>query len=125
MKIKTNPIVTDNIGIYKEFLRHYSSILPDDKKLTKTEIDVLAAFWDVQGDGVEAMRFSPQIKKLIRDKFKFKHYANLENYLNSLKLKGFIEKNSLGLFYIQKKIDLKKPINNLVIEYEYRLQEDK
>lgn len=124
MKMKSNPIFLSEVDMYKEFLKHYSNILPKEKKLTDTELSILAAFWEIQGDGMESLRFTPQIKKLIRDKFNFKNYANLENYLKSLKDKGFLTKNNFDILTFSKSIDLKRPLSSLEIAYEYRLQEN-
>jgi hypothetical protein len=122
--MKSNPIFLSEVDMYKEFLKHYSNILPKEKKLTDTELSILAAFWEIQGDGMESLRFTPQIKKLIRDKFNFKNYANLENYLKSLKDKGFLTKNNFDILTFSKSIDLKRPLSSLEIAYEYRLQEN-
>ena len=124
MKMKSNPIFLSELDIYKEFLKHYSNILPKDRRLTDTELSILSAFWDIQGGGMESLRFTPQIKKLVRDKFNFKNYANLENYLKTLKDKGYLVKNEFDILVFSKTIDLKKPLTSLEIGYEYRLQEN-
>lgn len=124
MKMKSNPIFLSELDIYKEFLKHYSNILPKDRRLTDTELSILSAFWDIQGGGMESLRFTPQIKKLVRDKFGFKNYANLENYLKTLKDKGYLIKNEFDILVFSKSIDLKKPLSSLEISYEYRLQEN-
>lgn len=124
MKMHSNPIFLSELEIYKEFLKHYSNILPKDRRLTDTELSILAAFWDIQGAGMESLRFTPQIKKLVRDKFGFKNYANLENYLKTLKDKGYLTKNEFDILIFSKTIDLKKPLTSLEIKYEYKLQEN-
>lgn len=123
MKIVIKPDVLEMVDIYKKFLEHISNS-ENEEKLSKTEIEILAAFWEVQGQGMEGMRFSPQVKKLIRDKFSFKNHANLENYIKSLKSKGYIQQNKYGVNIIAPRIDFKKPLSNLTITYEYRLQEN-
>lgn len=123
MKIVIKPDVLEMVDIYKKFLEHISNS-ENEEKLSKTEIEILAAFWEVQGQGMEGMRFSPQVKKLIRDKFGFKNHANLENYIKSLKSKGYIQQNKYGVNIIAPRIDFKKPLSNLTITYEYRLQEN-
>lgn len=123
MKIVIGPNNLEEIEIYKKFLEHISNS-SGEEKLSKTEIEILAAFWDIQGSGMEGMRFSPQVKKLIREKFNFKNHANLENYIKSLKQKGYIEQNSYGVNIINRRMDFKKPLKDLTITYEYRLQEN-
>lgn len=124
LKIRSKPILVTEEILYKEYLKHFCNLLPKERKLTETEIDILTSFWDFQGNGMEYMRFTPQIKKLIRDKFGFKKHANLENYLKNLKDKQFLVKDENGITKLAKAIDLKKPLKGLEITYEYKLRQD-
>ena len=123
MKIVIKPDILEEVEIYKNFLEHISNS-SGEEKLSKSEIEILASFWDIQGNGMEGMRFSPQVKKLIREKFGFKNHANLENYIKNLKGKGYITQNQYGVNIIAPRIDFKKPLKSLTITYEYRLQEN-
>src|SRR5574343_371988 len=123
MKLRTKPVYLSETDMYKEFLKHSGNILPKEKRLTETEMDILSVFWDFQGNNMELLRFSPQIKKLVREKFNFKKHANLENYLKSLRDKGYITKDQNGFTVISKAFDLKKPLQSIEITYEYKLQE--
>jgi hypothetical protein len=124
LDLVANPIYSDSKEMFKAFLRHTCTLLPEDKQLTKTEIDILTAFWLFNDEDTKAIRFTAPIKKIVRDTFGFKHYANLENYLNSLKAKGFIVKNKHGINIINPSFDLGPTLEILTVKYEYRLQEN-
>jgi hypothetical protein len=124
LELVSKPVYVNQEELYKSFLEHACTLLPQEQKLTKTEIDVLTAFWLFNKEDEKSIRFTSPIKKLIREKFGFKHHANLENYLNSLKEKQFITKNKFGLYVINPFFDISPKIEKLLIKYEYRLQED-
>lgn len=110
---------------YKEFLRHTCNSLPNHRRLTDKEIDVLTEFWALEGDLVKRDRFSTSVKRYIReDVFNYKNYANLENYLASLIKKGFIQKSGKKM-RIRPSVDLSKDIlrKNKVVRliYEFNI----
>ena len=74
---------------FPKYLRLVNVILPDP--LTQREIDVLAGFMQLEGDLVKEDRFGTQARSLVRKKFGFKTYSNLDNYIRFFKKKGVIQ----------------------------------
>jgi hypothetical protein len=107
---------------YMEFLRHTSMNMPKDRILHPKEIEVLAEFWNLSGDLVRNHRFSTSAKRYVREKFGYKNYSNLENYLYSLHDKGYIIKDSSGNWQISKKYNLPKGHKNIRIQYDYEVE---
>jgi len=76
---------------YKEFVNHVSNTLPEYKRITAMELEVLTEFWIMEGALAEVGRFSTAAKRYIReDVFKFKTYSGLENYITKLLKKGYL-----------------------------------
>ncbi len=76
----------------KDFLPKYlklvNVILPDP--LTQREMDILAAFMELEGDLARDDRFGTQARSFVRKKFGFKSYSNLDNYIKYFKRKGVL-----------------------------------
>lgn len=103
---------------YVEFLTHTSMNMPDSRKLTAREIEIMSEFWALEGDLVSTFRFGPSAKRYIREMFKYKNYSNLDNILNSLVKKGYLGKENKN-YFILKKFDLPKSFNKVKIEYSF------
>lgn len=82
---------------YKEFVGHISNTLPEYKRITAMELEVLTEFWIMEGALAEVGRFSTAAKRYIReDVFNFKTYSGLENYITKLSKKGYLTVDENG-----------------------------
>ena len=94
---------------YKEFVGHISNTLPEHKRITTMELEVLTEFWIMDGALAEIGRFSTAAKKHIRENvFNFKTYSGLENYITKLSKKGYLVTNEKGDKMISKSVNLPK-----------------
>ena len=82
--------------------RDYLSLLNGILKLTPVELDVLAAFLEVD-PFVAATKTS---RKLVADRLGMKNVAVLNNYVKALKDKGIIYKDQFGCY---KYLDIVSP----------------
>jgi hypothetical protein len=103
---------------YIKFLQHTSFNLPDHRQLTNMETKILAEFWYMTGELADKDRFSTSAKRYIREKFNFKGYSNLENYITNLQMKGFILKKD-DTYIINPNYNLPKGSGDITIEYKY------
>lgn len=77
---------------YETHLSLLNCILP--KRMTPTEMKVIAAFMSLEGD-IAQYRFGPSAKKIVMSNLQLSP-AGLSNYIGTLKEKGFlIEKGDL------------------------------
>lgn len=109
---------------YKEFVGHISNTLPEHRRITSTELEVLTEFWMLEGALAEIGRFSTASKRYIReDLFRFKTYSGLENYITKLYKKGYISVDDNGNKCIAKAFDLPKnkikEDGKFSVSYEY------
>ena len=94
---------------YKEFVGHISNTLPEHKRITTMELEVLTEFWILEGALAEIGRFSTAAKRHIReDVFNFKTYSGLENYITKLSKKGYLVTKENGDKAIAKSVNLPK-----------------
>ena len=89
----------DRKDFYPKYLKLVNVILP--KPLTSKEIEILSAFMELQGDVIEDDRFGTQSRKLIRKKFGFKTYSNIDNYIKYFKDKGVLVKEDGKLYLVK------------------------
>lgn len=91
-----------NVPVTLEGKRDYLSLLNGILKLTTVELDVLAAFLEVD-QFVCATKTS---RKIVTEKLGMKNVAVLNNYVKALKDKGVIYKDQFGNY---KYIDVVSP----------------
>ena len=85
-----------------EGTRDYLSLLNGILKLTAVELDVLAAFLDID----PFVCASKTSRRIVAEKLKMKNVAVLNNYVKSLKDKGVIYKDQFGSY---KYLDIVSP----------------
>jgi len=90
------------VPITLEGTRDYLSLLNGILKLTEVELDVLAAFLDVD----PFICASKGARKLVAERLQMKNVAVLNNYVKSLKDKGVIYKDQFGSY---KYLDIVSP----------------
>jgi len=103
---------------YPRYLKLVNVILP--KPLTLREIEVLSAFMELQGDAIEDDRFGTQARKLIRNKFGFKTYSNIDNYIKYFKDKGVLVKEDNKLV-INKRLFIPKNEKEVELTFKFKL----
>lgn len=91
-----------NIPITLEGKRDYLSLLNGILKLTAVELDVLAAFLEVD----PFVCASKTARKIVAEKLNMKNVAVLNNYVKALKDKGVIYKDQFGSY---KYLDIVSP----------------
>ena len=91
-----------NIPITLEGKRDYLSLLNGILKLTSVELDVLAAFLEVD----PFVCASKTARKIVAEKLNMKNVAVLNNYVKALKDKGVIYKDQFGSY---KYLDIVSP----------------
>lgn len=90
------------VPIKLEGTRDYLSLLNGILKLTEVELDVLAAFLDVD----PFVCASKAARRLVAERLQMKNVAVLNNYVKSLKDKGVIYKDQFGSY---KYLDIVSP----------------
>jgi len=102
---------------YMQFLMHTSINLPHSRQLTEREREVLTEIWLLEDVFVKGERISPSTKRYLREKFKYTNYSNLDNFLKSLKDKGFLVRNEKGFLDIRSSYNLPRTKGEVRIEY--------
>lgn len=92
MKIIQKALILSNEEYYKKHLAIINGMLPN--QLTFKEIEVLAAFMEVDNKLVEDDRFNSLVRKKVMTKLNLKP-GGLSNYLKSLIDKGFLTKSEI------------------------------
>ena len=90
------------VPVNLEGTRDYLSLLNGILKLTAVELDVLAAFLDVD----PFICASKTARRIVAEKLNMKNVAVLNNYVKSLKDKGVIYKDQFGSY---KYLDIVSP----------------
>lgn len=90
------------VPVNLEGTRDYLSLLNGILKLTAVELDVLAAFLDVD----PFVCASKTARRIVAEKLNMKNVAVLNNYVKSLKDKGVIYKDQFGSY---KYLDIVSP----------------
>jgi len=90
-KVKANVVLRSNP---REYFEDYLLLLNGLLKLTITEIKVLAAFLEYDSN----ICASKKSRKIIAETLKMKNVAVLNNYIKSLKDKGCIYIDQVGLY---------------------------
>lgn len=108
---------------YMHFLMHTSLNLPSHRQLTERQMEVLTEFWLLEGSIVDKNRFCSSAKRMIRDKFNYKNYSNLDNFINALEQKGFIYRNEDGNLEIKPAYNLGRDFKTIKIEYLFNVTE--
>tara|TARA_R110002012_G_scaffold52969_2_gene136138 strand:- start:3653 stop:4009 length:357 start_codon:yes stop_codon:yes gene_type:complete len=108
----------DRKDFYPKYLKLVNVILP--KPLTSKEIEILSAFMELQGDVIEDDRFGTQSRKLIRKKFGFKTYSNIDNYIKYFKDKGVLVKED-GKLQINRRIFIPKDEQEVELIFKFKL----
>ena len=107
---------------YHKYLQLINVILPEP--LTTKEIEILSAFMELEGDLIEEDRFGTQCRKYIRDKFKFKSYSNLDNYIKYMKQKGVLLRDEdTGKLIINKRIEIPKDTKDIELVFKFELED--
>jgi len=91
-----------NVPVTLEGKRDYLSLLNGILKLTTVELDVLAAFLEVD----QFICATKTSRKIVAEKLGMKNVAVLNNYVKALKDKGVIYKDQFGNY---KYIDVVSP----------------
>ena len=99
-------------------LKLVNVVLP--KPLTSKEIEILSAFMELQGDAIEDNRFGTQARKLVREKFGFKTYSNVDNYIKYFKDKGVLIKED-GILKINRRIFIPKDEEEIELIFKFKL----
>ena len=100
-----------------KYLKLVNVILPDP--LTQREMDVLAAFMELEGDLVREDRFGTQARGVVRRKFGFKSYSNLDNYIKYFKKKGVLFQNSEGKLQLNPKISIPESEDKIELAFQF------
>tara|TARA_Y100000401_G_C8323389_1_gene226771 strand:- start:696 stop:1055 length:360 start_codon:yes stop_codon:yes gene_type:complete len=108
----------DRKEFYPKYLKLVNVILP--KPLTTKEIEILSAFMELQGDAIEDDRFGTQARKLVRAKFGFKTYSNIDNYIKFFKNKGVLIKEGDKL-KINRRIFIPKTEKEVELTFKFKL----
>ena len=108
----------DRREFYPKYLKLVNVILP--KPLTTKEIEILSAFMQLQGDAIEDNRFGTQARKLVRQKFGFKSYSNIDNYIKYFKNKGVLVSDK-GKLIINRRIFIPKDEQNVELTFKFKL----
>ena len=108
----------DRKEFYPKYLKLVNVILP--KPLTTKEIEILSAFMELQGDAIEDDRFGTQARKLVRAKFGFKTYSNIDNYIKFFKNKGVLIKEG-DKFKINRRIFIPKTEKEVELTFKFKL----
>jgi hypothetical protein len=103
---------------FPKYLKLVNVILP--KPLTSKEIEILSAFMELQGDAIEDDRFGTQARKLVRNKFGFKTYSNIDNYIKYFKDKGVLIKEE-GKLKINRRIFIPKNEKEVELTFKFKL----
>lgn len=104
MNVISNIVKADKYNYYIKHLELVNVIIPEDKfpeKISKKEIEVLAAFMSQDKSLIEEDMFNGVVRKKVMEKLKLKP-GGLGNHLKSLIEKEFLIKNE-----ITKKIKVK------------------
>ena len=121
MKVRRKKVLNLE-DFYKEYVLHISNTLPEHRRITYMELNLLTSFWMLEGALAEIGRFSTISKRYIRESYKFKNYSNLENYISRLQKKGYIIKNGKDkdiapMFNLPKNEIISKGSFSLIYEY--------
>ena len=108
----------DRKQFYPKYLKLVNVILP--KPLTLKEIEVLSAFMELQGDAIEDDRFGTQARKLVRKRFGFKTYSNVDNYIKYFKDKGVLISDG-GKLKINRRIFIPKGEQEVELTFKFKL----
>ena len=100
-----------------KYLKLVNVILPDP--LTQREIDVLAAFMELEGDLVKEDRFGTQARGVVRKKFGFKSYSNLDNYIKYFKKKGVLFQDTEGKLKLNPKISIPESEDKVELAFQF------
>jgi len=109
----------DRKEFFPKYLKLVNVILP--KPLTSKEIEILSAFMELQGDAIEDNRFGTQARKLVRNKFGFKTYSNIDNYIKYFKDKGVLIKEDDGKLKINRRIFIPKSEQEIELTFKFKL----
>jgi hypothetical protein len=102
-----------------KYLKLINVILPNP--LTSKELDILSSFMELEGDLVESDRFGTQARSYVREKFGFKTYSNLDNYIKFFKNKGVIFSDSEGKLRLNPKISIPKHEKEIELTFSFKL----
>ena len=108
----------DRKQFYPKYLKLVNVILP--KSLTTKEIEILSAFMELQGDAIEDNRFGTQARKLVRQKFGFKSYSNIDNNIKYFKNKGVLVSEN-GKLIINRRIFIPKDEQDVELTFKFKL----
>ena len=103
-----------------KYLKLVNVILPDP--LTQREIEVLSAFMELEGDLVDEDRFGTQARSLVRRKFGFKTYSNLDNYIKYFKKKGVIYTDEKGKYQLNPKISIPSGEKRIQLSFLFNIK---
>ena len=109
----------DRKQFYPKYLKLVNVILP--KSLTTKEIEILSAFMELQGDAIEDNRFGTQARKLVRQKFGFKNYSNIDNYIKYFKNKGVLISDDNKKLMINRRIFIPKDEQDVELTFKFKL----
>ena len=108
---------------FPKYLRLVNVILPDP--LTQREIDVLAAFMQLEGDLVREDRFGTQARSVVRKKFGFKTYSNLDNYIRFFKKKGVIQTSpTTGKLVLSPKLAIPEKESGVELTFAFNFKDE-